>query len=365
MVWPVSDTVKRAFLGSHEMELRVKVLRGTQDLGFIPVVDANVSATYSTQGGRDASIVVSQHILDQGLLNPNSDQVVIYTGIPNVAMVPLFTGRVDEVSRSSDGQAEIQLLSRAAEAIRAEFEVPWAAGPAGTYTTAEMTRILQSIDSTWGVDISDANNSTIPANLVWETDPGQALDQLAQGASLIWQPDRVGSFRIFVNPWTIGSILGDTSVVTLVDGEDGVLVEVEENTSRIGVYNSVTVVTERVNNTPPVRVTARDMNPASPTYWGGLFGKQNLVVKNQTPVSDFESENLARRLLRQSLALQRSFRITLPDMPLLDPGDIFTLWYDNVVYAVVTESVDYSTRADNSTVLAGRELRIDIDVELS
>lgn len=362
MAWPVSDTVKDAFLGSHEMQLMVQVIRGTQDLGFIGVIDANVSATYGTQGGREASLVVARHVIDDGLLDPNSDQVVIRTGIPGVADVPLFTGRVDELSERSTGEVEVQLLSRGAELIRAQFEVPWAAGPAGTYTTAEMTKIIQSIDPTWGVDITDANNDTIPSGLVWEEDPGQALDQLAQGASLIWQPDRVGSFRIYVNPWTVGAVLGSQSVVTLTDGQDGVLVTVEKNSSRIGVYNSVTVVTERVDNTPPIRVTARDGDPASPTYWGGLFGKQNLVVKNQTPTSDIASEDLARRILRQSLALQRSFSVSVPDMPLLDPGDVFTLWYMGTVYTLVAESIDYSTRADQATVISGRELRIDVEI---
>lgn len=364
MAFPVTDVQKAAFLGSHEMQLQVQVLRGSQDLGFINVIDAQVSATYGTQGGRDASLVVDRNVLDLGLLNPLSDQVVIRTGIPGVVDVPLFTGRVDEVSRRSTGEVDIQLLSRGGEAIRAQFEVPWAAGMAGTLARLEMTRVLQSIEPSWGVDSSRANDNAIPANLVWETDPGQALDQMAQGASLIWQPDRVGSFVIYSNPWTVGTSLSANPVVTLVDGEDGVLVTVEANESRIGVYNSVTVVTERVNNTEPIRVTARDSTPGSPTFWGGLFGKQNLVLKNQTPDTDVEASELAVRVLRQSLALQRSFTVSVPDMPLLDPGDVFTLWYDNVVYSLVAESLSYSTRAERATVISGRELMLHIEVDM-
>ena len=365
MAFPVSTTVRDAFLGSHEMTLRVSAFRGSQSLGDFEVIDARVSATYGTQGGRDASIVVDRNLIADGFLSPLSDQVIIRVGIPNVIEVPLFTGRVDEHSALSTGEVRIQLLSRGAEAIRAQFEQPWAAGPAGTLASTEMTRILHYIDPSWGVDVSDANLSVIPAGLVWEQDPGQALDQLAQGASLIWQPDRSGGFVIYQNPWLVGSLLGGSPVVTLVDGENGVLVDVEANTSRVGVYNSVTVVTERLNNTPPIRVTAKDTTPTSPTLWGGLFGKQNLVVKNQTPEVFTDSAVLAERILRQSLALQRSFSITLPDMPLLDPGDVFTLWYENVVYSVVAESIEYSCAADRLTRISGRELMTQIDVTIT
>jgi hypothetical protein len=365
MSFPVSTAVRDAFLGSHEMDLRVTVIRGSENLGDIKVIEADVSASYGTQGGRDASITVDKNLISGGFLSPLTDQVIIRTGIPGIVEVPLFTGRVDEHSALSTGQVRIQLLSRGGEAIRAAFEQPWAAGPAGTLASAEMVRILQNIDPTWGVDVSDANTSVIPAGLVWEQDPGQALDQLAQGASLIWQPDRSGGFVIYTNPWTLGSLIGGNPVVTLVDGEDGCLVSVEANTSRIGVFNSVTVVTERVNNTPPVRVTAKDVSPTSPTRWGGLFGKQNLVVKNQTPEVFADSAALAQRILRQSLALQRSFAITVPDMPLLDPGDVFTLWYENVVYSLVAESIDYSCQADQPTRISARELMTETVIELT
>lgn len=364
MSFPVTDSQKAAFLGSHEMELKVQVLRGSQNMGEIKVVDTSVSATYGTQGGRDAWIVVDRHYIDAGLLDPLSDVVAIHTGIPNVVSVPLFVGRVDETSETSDGLTRVQLLSSGGEAIRAQFEQPWVAGVAGTLASAEITRILQTINASWGVDTSRANLNVIPGGLVWEIDPGQALDQLAQGASLIWQPDRVGSFTVYSNPWYIGPILASESVVTLYDGQDGVLVEVEKSKSRIGIYNSVTVVTERVNNTPPIRVTVRDTNPLSPTYWGGLFGKQNLVLKNQTPEITGDSLQLALRVLRQSLALQQNFVISMPDMPLLDPGDVFTLWYQDVVYLLVVESVDYSTRADQPTVIGARELGTQIGVEV-
>lgn len=356
MAFPVTDAQKAALLGSHEMSARVVALRGSQMLGEVPASDVVVSATLRTQGGRDAAMRVPRTVLDSGWLDPLSDQVIIYTGIKGWFEVPIFTGRIDTVNDYSDGDVQCLLLSRGAEAIRAQFEIPWAAAN-NTQARVEMARILRDVDSSWGVDYTGAYSTLIPPNLVWEVDRGQALDQIAQGTSLIWQPDRSGGFRIYDNPYSVGPSLGAFPVVTIHDGVRGTTVTVNNASSRDVLYNSVTVVTERVDNTEPIRVTVKDNDPSSPTFWGGIFGKQNLVVKNQVPLDATQSQTLAARILRQSLALIRTFEITCPHMPILDPGDVFTLWYQNVVYSLVVESITYSYNAQDVTSISARELQ--------
>lgn len=357
MAYLVTDAQKAALLGSHEMTTRVAAFRGSQSLGDIDVIDVAVSATYGTQGGRDAVLVVDRNLIDAGFLNPLSDQVIIYTGIRGVVEVPIFTGRVDTQNASSDGSVEVPLLSRGTEATRAAFEVPWAVS-APFQSNAEVIKILQNVNPAWAVETTNATTRPIPATLVWEEDRGDALDQIAQGASQIWQPNRTGGFTLFDNPYAIGPSLASGSVVTIRDGVGGATVTVRDARTRDGIFNSVTVVVERLDNSPPIRVTVRDTNPASPTYWGGLFGKQNKVVKNQNPLNQAETVNLALRILRQSLALQRSWRIELPHMPLLDPGDVFTLWYRDEVTAQVVESIYYAGQAQDKTVISSRELTL-------
>jgi hypothetical protein len=356
MAFPVTDAQKAALLGSHEMSARVVAFRGGTMLGEIPASDVAISATLRTQGGRDGAMRVPQSVITSGFLNPLSDQVIVYTGIKDWFEVPIFTGRVDTLNEYSDGDVQVTLLSRGGEAIRAQFEVPWAAIN-GTQARVEIARILRDVDASWGVDYTDAAPTTIPPGLVWEVDRGQALDQLAQAASLIWQPDRSGGFRVYDNPYAIGPALGAFPVVTIRDGVRGTTVTVNNASSRDVLYNSVTVVTERVDNTEPIRVTVRDTDPGSDTFWGGTFGKQNLVVKNQVPLDIAQCQSLAARILRQSLALIRTFEITCPHMPILDPGDVFTLVYQDVVYSLVVEMITYSYDAQLVTSISARELR--------
>ena len=353
-MWPVTAAQKAALLGSHPMELLVTVLRNGVAVADIDPISGNLSATYATQGSRDGSLVVDQTVIDRGLLNPLSDEVYIRTGIPSYVSVPIFTGRVDAHNASSEGSVEVPLLSRSAEAIRAGFEVPWAALD-NNEARLEIRRILNSINGGWAVDIASANSNTIGRGLVWEDDPGQALDQLARGASLIWQPDRTGGFRIYTNPYLNPSTA--VSVLTLSDGVNGTAVDVQSAKSREGIFNSVTVVAEKYGNQAPVRVTVRDNGAMSPTRWAGPFGKQNLIVKSQIPIDVAQCRDLATRILGQSLALQRTWTITTPHLPLLDPGDVFGLWYRGELTVQVAENINYTVDAQDPTVITSRELR--------
>lgn len=357
MAYLVSPTVRDALLGGHEMTTKAVCLRAGTSLGEFPVRDVSVYATYATRGGRDGDMRVDRDVIESGLLNPLTDEVIIYTGIRNVIDIPIFAGRVQDTNSEENGSVDVPLMSRGSEIIAAQFEVPWPVTPP-LLSTSAMIRIIQDVNPDWAVDISRAVTKPIPANLVFEYDRGGALDQIAQGASHIWQPDRTGGFTIYENPYAIGPTLASQSVVTLQDGENGCLVRVFDAKSRQGIYNSITVVSERVDNTAPIRVTVRDVAATSQTRWGGPFGKANRVVKNQNPISVAEAQALATRILRQSLALQRSWRISIPHMPLLDPGDVFTLWYRDEVTAQVVESIQYSGDGEDLTTISSRELTL-------
>lgn len=348
---------KQVLLGNHEMTTTATALRGDINLGEIEVSSGTVTGNFGTRGGRDAAFASTTRFADR--LDPMTDRVILKTGVRDYFDITLFTGRVDAVAGDERGGLTAQLLSAGAEALRDDFPVPWAAFPPVTAAT-EITKILTDVNPSWGVDISRATPRPLEGQQIWESDRGQALDQIASGANLVWMPDRYGSFVVFDNPYSIGSILADTSVVTLTDGQEGCLVTVRDTKTRVGVYNSITVVLERTDNSEPLRFTARDENPLSVTRWGGPFGRQAKTIKNP---ATFEPAALAQRLLRQSLSLRRSWTIRAPHIPILDPGDIFVLWYHNEVTAQVVETTQYDLAATGESTITSREL-IGMDLEL-
>lgn len=354
MVFPASPVLLEALAAAHEMTTEVFVMRGTT-VQQIEVVDLSCTATFGTQGGRSATLTVDRGILDDGWLDPLQDEVVIRTGVAGVGTIPLFVGRVVAPVDDEAGQVEVSLWSRADELIKAAFESPYAA-TRGIATTDQMRRIVQSVNAAWTVTADVVEDPRV-LTAVWEEDPGRALDDLAKGANAIWLPDRAGGFSVNTNPYTLTS--APPSVLSVTDGEDGVLVQMRHVKSREGIYNSVTVVAERTDGFAPIRVTVRDTDPTSPTYWGGAFGKQNLVVKTQTVSTRAAATLIAQRLLSQYLALARSWSITMPPGvgQVLDPGDVIAVLYRDEVTAQVVESIRYATSATSAVVAESRQFR--------
>lgn len=351
MAYPLSASQKAVLLGSHRMSTTAVALRGSVRLGSLPVIDGSTTATLGTRGARDAVFTTTITAANTIGLTPLSDIVTLATNVPDAFDVTLFTGRVETIRKDERGRAVVQLMSVAREAIGNEFVVPWPSTQ--TIAAAEMALILEDSDPSWGVDISRATPKPLTGQQVWEANRGQALDAIASGASLVWLPDRFGGFEVFDNPYSIGPVLANTSVIMFKDGQDGAIVQVNDTSTRGGVFNAVTVVVERTDNTAPLRFTAYDSFEGSPTRWGGPFGRQNKVIKN--PAAN-DPGALALRLLRQSLALRRSWTIRIPHCPILDPGDVFTLWHDDEVTAQVVESTQYGLSGRDGTVITSREL---------
>jgi hypothetical protein len=355
MAWQITDDLRRALAGGHEMTTEVFVVRG-ETATQVEVRDVGVTATFGTRGGRSADLSIDTGYLDDGLFDPLQDHVLIRAGVRGVGDLPLFYGRVDETPDEDTGEETVALLSRADELLRVPFEVPFPANAANP-SSLEMRRIIQSVEPSWAVTIGAVVDAPVPSGTVWEDDPGQALDDLAGAINAIWMPDRAGGFEIFANPYSLTTT--PTPVLTLTDGVDGVLVKVRHTRSRQAVRNSITVVVERTDGFAPVRVTARDTIATSMTRWGGPFGKQAEVLKIQTPLSRADATIVAQRRLAQSLALTRTWSITLPPGlgQILDPGDVITVWYRDEVTAQVVESVRYATHAQSTVVIDTREFR--------
>lgn len=355
MVFQATPLLRQALEASHEMTLEVFVLRGGT-VTPVEVSDMSCTATLGTQGGRSATLSVDWNLVEHdGLFDPLQDEVVIRTGVRGVGEIPLFVGRVDVVGDVEDGEVDVDLISRADELKRAKFEVPFPSTP-GLSTTQQMRQIIQSINGGWVVQSTVVDDPPVPA-AVWEQDPGGALDDLAKGINALWSPDRGGGFTIVTNPYTLP--VEPQSVAVLRDGADGVIVKARHVRSREKISNSVTVVVERTDGSSPISVTIRDTDPASPTFWGGPFGKQNEVLKTQTTLTRADATTLARRRLSQSLALARSWSITMPPGigQLLDPGDVVAVWRRNEVTAQVIESIRYAKDAKSTVVADTRQFR--------
>jgi hypothetical protein len=323
----------------------------------VPVLESQSAVTYDITSSqvRRAVVSVDRSVIDAGLMNPLTDRVYVRLGVVGGQDIPLFTGRVLNLDESDAGIVQVSCVDYADDLITDSFNVPWSTH--GGSVASEITRIVQDTDSSFNVDFSTATPSVsqLVPSLTWEEDRGSALDDLSGGSLCLWSSDRVGDFRVYQNPFSVGPSL---PVAVFKDGIGGTIVTMQHSKSRDNIYNSITLIVERTDGTYPLRVTVTDSDPSSPTRIGGPFGQRNRNVKIQTTLDAGGAYNLAVRLLRQSLALTETWQWSTPCFPHLDPSDNVAVWYRDVVAPVVIDTVTIPLTADQPTQFTGRRLQL-------
>jgi hypothetical protein len=331
----------------HRRETRVEVYHGGVRVGdsdtdprLLPEA-GSVSASLTSRVTRTMDLEVSPELYPSDpadLLSPYTAVLKVSSGIgyPDGSreIFPVFTGRVLDVDRAENGNVVLRCEDLAADVIGFQFEQPQPS-ILGNPITSEIHRlILQALPSaTFGTD--DVVDSTTPT-LVWDEDRGQALDDLAQAVKARWYALGDGSFVIRRYPYTAG-----VPVASLVDQSGGLVMTASRSVTRAGSANSVTVVSERMDGTAPVRATARDNDPSSPTYFGGDYGKVSQIIKVQTPLTNSEAQSLAIAQLAACIALTEQWSISCTPDHTLEPGDTINASYRGVSAVQVIDRITY------------------------
>ena len=114
----------------------------------------------------------------------------------------------------------------------------------------------------------------------------------------------------------------DPTVLTVSDGDGGVLIDANEAFSRLDLYNAVDVSFDAPEGaTTPVRAFVVDDDPASPTYWSGPFGRRVKQVSDVPAKTNAEASAAAIAKLNEAKGINRGLRITGLRYPTLIPGD--------------------------------------------
>lgn len=353
-----NDNTLSALQGNHRMSLSAVCIKqsvsGTITQSTIPISTGSVDARLNQQIARTAEFVVPRSFIDDGWLNPLTDRIILRTGVVNVGDVPIFTGRALSFDANETGKVQVSCVDIADDIVNDDFSTPWVNQSGDAYVN-EFKKIVADVNTSYGV-VPINVPGTLQPPLAWEINRGQALDNIASSINCIWMADRTGSITLFANPYAQSSPL---PVFTIRDGVGGALVTIDRTLSRAKIFNSITLIIEQ-STAPPISVVAQDQRPSSLTKYGDAtpFGKRNKTYKVNTAVSVSVSDavSLAQRLLSQSLALSETWQITLPHLPIFDPGDVIAVWYRNVPYIQVVEAVRYNLLAAQPTQLVTRTL---------
>lgn len=279
----------------------------------------------------------------------------------DIEWVPLGVYRVDTTERDDTASIDVTGSSREALIIDDRFYQPRTFRPqsARVLLSALIWETIPGASIRW-----DADDSTVTTQIVEPRDRWAVIDgdttspSIARSLGATVFCDARGVFCVRTVP-----SLTDRPVWTLDTGDTGVLISPTETLTRDGVYNAVIATGATDDGSPPVGpAVAEDLDPASPTYVHGPFGRVPRFYASPFLATVAQCRTTAQALLATALGLHRQVNLTSVVNYALEVGDVVTARMpdgrvanhviDGIDFALDGSSMQLATRA-TATRLAG------------
>lgn len=325
----LDEMYRNALATQHQPYFLLEILDGqqnvlVQDLTFL---GGNLAATLTSRISRtlDVSLPESYYPFnDDDLLAPHGNMLRYSRGIEfadgsRFAWV-CFVGRIQNSTLNGDGTCTLQAADFAADVLENKFVVPQNAQAASSVTDETVRLITDGFSQ---AQFATVEQFDVPVRTrTWQSDRGQALDEITTSVAAYWYPQADGRFVLRRYPWTVAA----APVVTYADkGKNGSISKATANRSRADVFNSLTVTGERLNGEPPVYALAQDTNPASITYIDGNFGRRHQLLRLQTPGNQGSAQAAALQNLQRLISPVQTWAWEMSVDAALELGDTVSL----------------------------------------
>lgn len=380
-MWPVSDRFRDMLTRDHSIVTKAEILEGELVLAELAsqgvLVDGSVSADRSAvQRTADVTLVDRSGTLTprdiNDLLVPSGRQIRLYRGIeyperlpgdePNVEYCPIGTFRFTEVDVT---YPQIKLSGC--------YDRSWIISgerlPFNVYITNQtnvvevITRLIQTAYPGVPMDFPVTNENGNSMVFDQEADPWEVCQTLTAnlGLRLFFDPMGVAVMRPEPTEWDVPVWEYDDQ-----DPRNIGLPGVSRTWTGTG-YNGVIVIAENSDLPAPLWAAAYDQDPNSPTQWGGVYGKRNMFVRDETIGSQWQAQQRANKELQAQLGFLQS--ITIPTMvnPAYEVGDVVRVSYARADLAdepvireqyCIVDGFEVPLRADGHQTLKTRARRI-------
>ena len=330
----VSDRFLAALRQMHTVSVRATIYRPSAPTTPIAVnvIGGQVTADIDARVRRQASLDVAFALADDVTIDvvrelPFGGYCVIERGIVyangEVERVQLGRFRVENVTWPDvQGRAALTLADRMAQVADEPFITPFTPGGLKP-SDAIVVAVQQVFASTiaYHVSTTPASETTL-IDVFYDEDRAAAISDLASGIDAQAFFDNLGDFVLRPRPSVTPS---GTPVWSIDAGEDGVLLGADESLDRSNVRNGVSVRALPDPTLAPIYSLAIDNDPASPTRWGGPFGKVALIVNSTSIQTQAQADATAASLLNLRLGLSRTLELRSVPNPALEPGDLIEI----------------------------------------
>jgi hypothetical protein len=344
----ISDRFRTAILDGHDTTVRVEVLLGGDELQIVDLSNyfTDGSLSVSRQEIRRAgSLTFVDHdssglIVPTGqdsLLAPFGNQLRVWSGVNygdgTEELVCVGTLRITKAT-SRYPACTVDVADRAWIVSNAKLEAPYQVALGSAWDQA-MLNLLGDRYPACPADIPavDFDTLTPRVTLDEQADPWEAMQKWA--ASL--------GFALFFNTLGVATIESEVGVVVgdpvwTFDGTPNAgvpydptdwfnlaLADEERELDSASTYNAVIISGTSSSVSTSVRGSAYDNDPASPTRYGGDFGKKPLFESNELITTSMQANRAASGRLHQVAGLAEA--LTVPSMfnPAFDVGDVVSV----------------------------------------
>jgi hypothetical protein len=322
--------------GSHLAVFRATVCEsfqtGTTPTGTeitILAGDVKSSATADIRSTLELTTSEPWPRLVDDLLTPYGNEIYVERGIAYGNGQREFVGlgyfRIEtpEQDETPDGPVTIAGSDRMAGIVDARFLRPRQFASSltrGALVNILITDVYPTATIEW--DDTAVRDGTVGRSVIAEDDRAGTLKDFITSLGKVGYFDYRGVFVVETPP----SITGAASW-TIDAGHDGVLVQMSRGLTREGVYNAIVATGEAGDTTAPARGAAYNLNPTSPTFYGGRFGPVPMFYSSPFLTTNAQAISAAASLLRKQLGLPYRVELTSVANPALEPFDVIAVRY--------------------------------------
>lgn len=263
------------------------------------------------------------------VLNPYSGRLKVRQGVQfpdgSRETYPLGVFRIYDIAGDdTTGPVELTAYSLESLVVDDRFESPrQASGPS---CVAMATTLIKESDPTAVVVVDPGVVDAAVPIVTWDQNRWAAVVECVTKIGCTVYVDATGTWRIspVVDPATA------TPVAEIRAGDGGTLKSVRRGYSRDGVYNAVVARSSAMGTADPIQGVWRDLDPNSPTRWGGPFAKVPRYYTSPLLTTVAQCELAAQTIGLKSLGLARSVQIEAVPRPDVEPGTAIRLVPDPV-----------------------------------
>lgn len=239
-------------------------------------------------------------------------------------LVPLGVFRLDAVEGDlGQGPVTLQGKDLSAVIVDDKFTEPYTA--TGTVVSAVTALVTRSIaDAAVITDITDAAIGRRTFDV--EGDPWAAVQEIAAVAGAVVYASADGVFVIA----TLPDLLTTEPVWAVEATEGGVYISGTRAMTSDNVFNGVLARGENTaDNVAPVSYLATDVDPNSPTYWSGPFGRRPMFYSSATLITLAACTQAANMRLAAAKAPNASGNFSSLPNPALEAGDVLRVLHED------------------------------------